>query len=260
MTSSQDQPWPIKLFRKSPLKKEKFRAIVKMLGDTTGKTCLDIGSDNGVISYLLRQRGGEWSSADLTETTVDAIRGLVHDRVYQIDGRSTPFESRLFDCIVVVDLLEHIETDREFLLELDRLLKPGGLLLLNVPNPKEGPLRRFRFAIGQTDEAHGHLRPGYSFSELKEIVPEGYEENGVFRYSRLFSVLTDTTITLGLDLLKAGKKGKKGTVVTGDDMSKQAKNFKLFSILYPFLQAMVWLDRGLPFLHGNMLLASFKKK
>ena len=47
-----EQNWPVLLFRKSILKKDKFKQILKVLGPTDGLHCLDIGSDNGVFSYL----------------------------------------------------------------------------------------------------------------------------------------------------------------------------------------------------------------
>ena len=62
--------WPIALFNKSVLKQLKIKEITNLLGSTESLVCLDIGSDNGVISYLLRQRGGSWKSADLSENAV----------------------------------------------------------------------------------------------------------------------------------------------------------------------------------------------
>ena len=103
--------WALRLFDRSVLKQAKYRQIVAAVGDTAGKRCLDLGSDNGVISYLLRRRGGSWASADLDRTTVEAIRGLVRDDVHQIDGRRLPFDDASFDVVVVVDLLEHVADD-----------------------------------------------------------------------------------------------------------------------------------------------------
>ena len=45
-----------------------------------GLRCLDLGSDNGVVSLLLRERGGSWASGDLTEEAVASIRSLVARR------------------------------------------------------------------------------------------------------------------------------------------------------------------------------------
>ena len=60
----------LKLYDKSVMKKAKLRAIEGLLGPSEGKVSLDIGADNGVLSYLLRKRGGTWHSADLDSSTV----------------------------------------------------------------------------------------------------------------------------------------------------------------------------------------------
>jgi len=247
--------WPIKLFKKSPLKQKKLEMITSLIGDVDGKICLDIGSDNGVISFFLRERGGEWYSADLIAETVDSIRALVGERVHQIDGRTTPYNDNQFDVVIIVDFLEHIESDSEFIEELYRVLKPGGTLVVNVPNPRQGVMRWLKSRLGQTDEAHGHVRPGYSTDALRELLGHKFTIQSSASYSRLFSDLVDTGITFALDLLKKGGRSKKGTVVTGDDLGRLKKSFTLYSILYPFVSLFVRLDSLFPFLHGNMLIA-----
>lgn len=119
--STMENNWPIRLFNKSVLKQRKYREITDLLGSTAHHHCLDIGADNGVISYLLRQRGGTWKSADLNEQSVRSIRELVATDVYQIDGGRTPFHDNEFDSIVIVDFLEHIPDDRAFIDELFRI-------------------------------------------------------------------------------------------------------------------------------------------
>lgn len=252
--------WALKLFHASPLKRRKLRKILAMIDSPEGKRSLDIGSDNGVISMLLRQKGGEWASADLIPETVESIRGLVQTEVYQIDGRSMPFADRWFDQVIIVDFLEHIETDVACARELARILKPGGTLVVNVPNPGEGLIRRLRFALGQTDAAHGHLRPGYSLSALQQLLAPEFEIERSEPYSRFFSEFVDTVITGALDLLKGAHRGQKGNVVRGEDLKKLSKSFKLFRIISPFLSFFVWLDELFPFLHGNLLIIRARRR
>ena len=52
------ESWALALFRRSVLKRQKLRQITSSLGTTHGLRCLDLGSDNGVVSLLLRRRGG----------------------------------------------------------------------------------------------------------------------------------------------------------------------------------------------------------
>ncbi len=79
------------LFRKSVLKQAKYRRISALLDDPVGQRCLDIGADNGVISLLLRRRGGRWASADLDQHTVASIRELVGDDVLLLLSGLYPF-------------------------------------------------------------------------------------------------------------------------------------------------------------------------
>jgi SAM-dependent methyltransferase len=254
-----DADWAVALFRRSVLKQAKYQRVSKLLDEPKGKTNLDIGADNGVISYLLRQRGGDWHSADLDERAVLSIRRLVGSNVHQIDGGPTPFQNAAFDQVVILDFLEHIADDRRFIQELGRILKAGGRVIINVPHSKPGSLlNRFRHAIGLTDKWHGHLRPGYTAEELRELLAPYFVVEQVTTYSRTFSELVDTVINGLYELLKGGRPGepasRKGTVVTQSDLRRHRKEFLLLSALYPFLWGIAGLDRLLWFQSGYKLI------
>jgi 2-polyprenyl-3-methyl-5-hydroxy-6-metoxy-1,4-benzoquinol methylase len=252
------EPWALQLFRKSVLKQRKLREISGMLGPTAGKRCLDLGSDNGVISLLLRQQGGDWASADLTVEAVDSIRGLVQTDVHHLDGARLPFADASFDSVAVVDMLEHVTDEAAFAAELSRILRPAGVLVVNTPHLKHSPLRRFRHAIGQTDEKHGHLRPGYTEARLRELFGSAFELEESHTYSRFFSESVDTAINFAVERL--GKKGSsKGMVVTGADVKKHRKLFLAYSAVYPVVWSVSRLD-GLVPASGYMLIARLKRK
>jgi SAM-dependent methyltransferase len=231
-----------------------------MMDDPQGRASLDVGSDNGVISLLLRELGGRWDSADLIPDTVAAIKALVGEHVSLVGEDLFPYQNEIFDQVLIVDFLEHITQDKACVRELSRILKPGGVLVVNVPNPKEGLLRRIRFALGQTDEAHGHVRPGYTLRQLEELLAPAFTIERSQSYARIFSELIDTAIVGGLDLLKGGKRGKKGKVVTASDLSKMQKSFRLYRAISPILRLFMFLDQLVPFLHGNMLIVRARKR
>lgn len=263
-TASKSAEWAVALFRRSVLKQAKFRQIMARLGDPAGKRALDIGADNGVISYLLRQRGGQWHSADLDDRTVESIRQLVGDNVHQIDGGITPFENGAFDIVVIVDFLEHIPDDSGFARELARIVRPGGQVIINVPNLKPGSLvTRLRNAIGLTDEWHGHLRPGYSIHDLRNLLGPAFVIEEAVTYSRAFSELIDTGLN-GLYLKMQKRQGpseasSKGPVITGSDLRKHRKQFAIISVLYPLIWSIAKLDALIWFTSGYKLIVSGRR-
>jgi len=252
------QMWPVRLFRKSALKQTKFKQIVDLLGQTHQLHCLDIGSDNGVMSYLLRQQGGTWKSADLDERSVAAIKELVKTEVYRIDGQRTPFQDNEFDCVVIVDFLEHIPDDVGFMDELYRILRPGGSLILNAPHIKHGSLIKFREAIGLTEDSHGHLRPGYSLDSVTNLLGDGFTLEVFKTYTKFFSKLVDTLMVYAISQLKRNKREKtsgRGILVTGKDLSDYSRMFRVYSLIYPIVWFISKLDLLLFFRSGYMLIA-----
>lgn len=250
MSSAADSgaEWALRLFDRSVLKQEKYRRISDLLEDPAGRRNLDIGADNGVISLLLRRRGGEWASADLDPRAVASIRELVREDVHQLEGARTPFPDGAFDQVVVVDYLEHIPDDDVFAAELARIVRPGGSVIVNVPHLKPRSLvNRLRHRIGLTDEWHGHVRPGYREEDLRRLLGQAFEVERVVTYSGTFSELVDTLLNGANELRRGRARGtratRKGTVVTQADLRARQKEFRLLSALYPVLWAVARLDR-----------------
>jgi SAM-dependent methyltransferase len=250
--------WALALYRRSVLKQRKLAEIISQLGPTAGQRCLDLGSDNGVVSLLLRERGGAWASGDLTDESVVSIRSLVGDDVHLVAGGALPFADAAFDRVVVVDMLEHVPDEAAFARELARVTKSGGCLLVNTPHLKRTLLRRVRHALGQTDAKHGHLRPGYTPGRLAELFAPGFELESHRTYSRFFSEAVDTALNWGIERL--GKKSSaKGMVVTGDDLARHRRTFRAYSLIYPVVWAVSRLDALVP-ASGYMLLASLRRR
>lgn len=251
-----DADWHLKIFKKSILKQAKLDAIRRFLPPLDGKVCLDLGGDNGVISYFLREGGGAWHSADLTDGAVESIRSLVKTNVYRVDGEKLLFPDRSLDVVVIIDFLEHIPHDREFISELARVMKPSGVLLLNVPHLKpRSAIRLVKNRLGLTDEKHGHLRPGYTKGDIETILKGKFTVVEACTYSKFFTELLDALIQVGY----GGSAGSdahsdKGLLVTERELKKKAKKFRLYSILYPFLRCFSALDGLLRRAEGEKMI------
>ena len=251
--------WARALFRRSVLKQRKLAEVSRALGPTAGLRCLDLGSDNGVVSLLLRERGGDWASGDLTPEALASIRDLVSTDVHLVEGGRLPFPAAAFDRVAVVDMLEHVPDEATFVSELARITRPGGRLVVNTPHLKRTLLRRFRNAIGQTDEKHGHLRPGYTAERMRALLAEAFDLEGHHTYSRFFSEIVDTVVNWAVE--RAGKKGSaKGMVVTGADVARHRRLFWAWSALYPIVWGLSRLDALIPWTSGYMLIVTARRR
>lgn len=249
------------LFRASVLKQAKWRALSAAAGPTAGLDALDLGSDNGVISYLFRKGGGRWSSADLTDETVAAIRRMVGSDVHRLSGSSLPFPDESFDLIVVVDLLEHLHDDRKLLHEIARCLRPGGRAILNVPHRlRFSVLEPARRTLGLTNEWHGHVHHGYRATSLRSMLPSSLVMTGARSYSRFFSHLLDTALNWAFVRKSRGRvrSTAKGMVVTGDVVA--TGDARLMRRAYPMLRLFAGADSLIPWSAGYMLLVTLKKR
>jgi SAM-dependent methyltransferase len=56
------------------------------------------------------------------------------------DMTASKLEDQSFDCVVAVEVLEHVERDRDFLRHVHRVLRPGGMFLMTTPNGDSNPV------------------------------------------------------------------------------------------------------------------------
>ncbi len=260
------QHWQLQIAQKSLKKQEKIRSIHNFIPDLTGKTCLEVGCDKGVLSYHLRQWGGNWTSIDADEENIRITRELVKDHVQYTDGEHLDFPDRHFDYIIAIDFLEHIHTDQECINEMQRTLKDDGTLCITVPHSGSGlPLNAVRSWLGFKPEDYGHVREGYSLRDLQPKLEKGrFHVTRSTTFSRFFSEGIELGINFAYFFLLSRKKhrgGIKGGISpnSGDEAAKYAKSLKLYSIIYPFVKAISFLDLLIPFTPGYILMVEAHK-
>ena len=99
------------------------------------ESLLELGCGTGfVLSGLSRALPNlALSGSELHEDALDfAASRLPGVTLYQMDCRHIPFESE-FDVICAFDVLEHVEEDSVALSEMFKAVKPGGGVLISVP-------------------------------------------------------------------------------------------------------------------------------
>jgi SAM-dependent methyltransferase len=72
---------------------------------------------------------------DTTKSRRSNIDALVFD-----DMTESRLENESFDCVVAVEVLEHVERDRDFLRHVHRVLRRDGMFLMTTPNGDNQPV------------------------------------------------------------------------------------------------------------------------
>ena len=121
--------------------KTKFKLFMALTGDVAGKRILDYGGGAGIMSIPYALKGAEVVLVDAEE---GALRAAAHyARLEKVEGRvriihSEKFPDELkkerFDIVIAKDIVEHIEDDQRFLLDLSECQNGGGGILLSTQN------------------------------------------------------------------------------------------------------------------------------
>jgi SAM-dependent methyltransferase len=109
---------------------------------------LDAGCGDGInLSFFARLASARgWSSrivgADYSPLRL-ARAGAYGAFLMRTSISALPFDSGVFDVIVCNHVLEHVPDDQAAMRELRRVVRPGGLVIIGVPN-EGSPLGRLR--------------------------------------------------------------------------------------------------------------------
>lgn len=99
------------------------------------QSLLEVGCGTGYVLTAIRRRfpTARVSGSEIfTAALKFAARRLPGVQLMQMDARRIPFDHE-FDVVAAFDVLEHITEDEVVLSEMHRAIKPGGRLILTVP-------------------------------------------------------------------------------------------------------------------------------
>ena len=98
-----------------------------------GGRFLDVGCATGQLIYHMARLGWQVTGIDVNPDAAAVARAHGLD-VAEGALEKQPFADASFDVIHMGDVLEHLPRPRQALLTARRLLRPGGLLVLRMPN------------------------------------------------------------------------------------------------------------------------------
>ena len=188
-------------------------------------------------NFLKVAKGRGWNAygVDVSPWVCANLTGQGYKNIYNFNLEEANFNANYFDVINMNHVLEHIPSPLDFLIEVNRILKPGGIILIEVPNERRFPYNYIIINMVKpknmdpryTPEKHFNLFTKYILTTLIEksgfksltIREEGFvsenrlktpalsNKNHLTRLALLFSRLRlDLLLGLGRYIVAAAKK------------------------------------------------------
>lgn len=112
-----------------------------------GGAVLEVGCGSGMgLPYLKEHSrlavGGDYTLHLLRE----ARRHLPDASLVRMDAQHLPFRDGVFDAVLLLEMLYYVADQRAAISECRRVLKPGGKLMISVPNPDRRDFNRSPFS------------------------------------------------------------------------------------------------------------------
>ncbi len=122
---------------------------------------LDIGCGSGILirdfQAMVKWIGG----VEVSSIALQNIRNEALGQIARASAIELPFADGSFDVVTCFDVIEHLENDAGGIREISRVLKNGGMVMLNVP--------AYQWLWSDWDVSVGHFRR-YSRRELAALL------------------------------------------------------------------------------------------
>jgi 2-polyprenyl-3-methyl-5-hydroxy-6-metoxy-1,4-benzoquinol methylase len=116
---------------------DRFLDLIRDGSLPRGGVALDFGGSHGdLLDLALREKlFDDGYVADISWRSVEVARGRgLKAAVMDVDSRGINFSTEFFDCVVALDVIEHLVDPVNFARECYKVLKPDGWVFINTPN------------------------------------------------------------------------------------------------------------------------------
>ncbi|NCU30782.1 class I SAM-dependent methyltransferase [Candidatus Saccharibacteria bacterium] len=115
----------------------RYSAVLELVKD---KVVIDIASGAGYGTNLIASKAKHVTGVDYSKEAIEYASNLYKSKnlkFVQGNASNLPFEDNIFDVVVSLETIEHLEDPEKFVIEVKRVLKPEGIFIVSTPNDDE---------------------------------------------------------------------------------------------------------------------------
>ena len=134
------------------LQKKLLYRILEEENIAVGNSILDIGAGTGRFVLPLREAGYAMYGIDISERMIKIAKSKAKGETFNLitaNAKAIPFKNSTFNCVISYRTLIHIPAYKGVFMEISRVLKPGGIAILEFNN---------KFSISTLGKAYRGLR------------------------------------------------------------------------------------------------------
>jgi SAM-dependent methyltransferase len=142
-----------------------------------------------------------------------------------------PLKNGSVEVALVRDVLEHLYDDNKAILEVKRVLRTGGFLIITVPNYNWGPF----YKLGKIkSEDHGHLRLYNKKNLIEQLTDINFTIEQIEQFQNPLATLLEFML-IKAELRMYGKEN-----VQQSKMSQLASGKFMLSMFYILISKIIW--------------------
>jgi len=226
----------------------------------------DLGCATGSFAARLAERGLAVTCVDVSAENLAALerlhpglvaRGLLEP--VRADLTALPIGAESVDVVFCMEVLEHVVDDRGALREARRILRPGGVLALTVPNAAAPQPLVERLGLASVHDQEGperHVREGYDAAGVETLLSEcGFDSIRVGGVGGAIFRAAAGVVSLGHLAYRRGQ-GQHSWTWADVERDSGSLAFRLYAVAFPLLLGLVGLERRVPTSRASTLVAT----
>ena len=160
-----------------------YRQFIPYIKQYSQANVLDVGCAYGLMLKRFPSDFHKYGIDVSQHAIARAKQILPHSKFAEVNvENSIPFKNNFFDIVTCNDVIEHLERPDAALIQIYKVLKPGGILYLTTPNFNW--LRKVLFAYPDRREHHISLIPHKTLeTQLQQI---GFKVKKRWTFSNIF--------------------------------------------------------------------------